>query len=94
MKVKSSVILTQALALIESGQQSFVCAAIQDVETQIRRDNDGANVISKATAVWMTFKPKRVSENLKNLQEWWPKGDPERIETLKAAIEKAKKGND
>jgi hypothetical protein len=94
MKVKSSEILTKALALIESGEQSFVCAAIQDVETQIRWDTGVANVISKALQVWMTFKPKRVSENLKNLQEWWPKGDPERIETLKLAIAKALKGND
>lgn len=94
MKVKSSEILTKALALIESGEQNFACAAIQDVETQIRWDSNVNNVFSKAMQVWMTFKPKRVSETLKNLQEWWPKGDPERIETLKLAIAKARKAND
>lgn len=94
MKVKSSVVLTKALVLIESGEQTYVCAAIQDVETQIRWDNDVANVISKAMQVWMTFKPKNISESRKNLQEWWPKNDPARIETLKSAIVKAKQGND
>lgn len=94
MKVKSSLILTQALALIENGSQSFVCAAIQDVETQIRWDNKVNNVISKATQLWMTFKPKHVADNLKDIQQWWPKGDPIRVETLKLAIEKAKKNND
>ena len=94
MKVKSSEILTKALKLIENGEQKFVCAAIQDVETQIRWDAGVNNVISKAMQVWMTFKPKHVSENLKNLSEWWPKGDPIRVETLKLAIDKAKKGND
>lgn len=94
MKVKSSEVLTKALALIESGAQNFVCAAIQDVETQIRWDSGAPNVISKAMKVWMTFKPERVSENLKNLQEWWPKGNAERIETLKLAIAKALEGND
>jgi len=94
LKVKSSEILTKALQLIESGEQKFVCAAIQDAETQIRWDTGANNVISKAMQVWMTFRPKHVSENLKNLAEWWPKGDHVRIDTLKLAIEKAKKGND
>jgi hypothetical protein len=94
LKVKSSEVLTKALALIESGEQKFACAAIQDVETQIRWDTGANNVVSKAMKVWMTFKPSHVSENLKNLQEWWPKGDPQRIETLKLAVAMAKKGND
>lgn len=93
MKVKSSVILAEALRLIESGQQHYVCAAIQDVETQMRWDS-GKEISSKAMDVFMTFKPKRIIEGIKRIQEWWPKGDPERLIALKQAIEKAKKQND
>lgn len=94
MKVKSSEVLAKALALIEGGEQQYVCAAILDVETQIRWDNNGENVISKASKVWMTFKPENISESRKNLQEWWIKGDPARIDTLKLAIIKSLAMND
>ena len=94
MKVKSSVILAKALELIQSGEQRYVCAAIQDVETQMRWDEGVPNIISKASKIWMTFKPPHVSDNLKNLQQWWDKGDPKRVETLTKAIETAKKAND
>lgn len=93
MKVKSSVVLSKALEQIELGAQNFVCAAIQDVETQMRWDS-GDNIISKATQLWMTFKPPAIHDNVKSLQQWWPKFDPQRIEVLKLAIAKAKKNND
>lgn len=93
MKVKSSLVLTKALAQIESGAQNFVCAAIQDVETQMRWDS-GDNIISKANQVWLTFKPPAIHDNVKSLQQWWPKFDPRRIEALKLAITKAAKNND
>ena len=94
MKVKSSVVLTQALALIETGAQSFACAAIQDVETQMRWDS-GENVTSKAQKVFNGFMPERMKENKNaSITEWWPKGSPERIEALEAAIQAARKAND
>jgi hypothetical protein len=95
MKVKSSVVLTQALALIESGAQSYACAAIQDVEVQMRWDAGGENVISKAQKVFNAFKPERLAKNPNAaIMEWWPKGDVARIEALTQAIAAAKKGND
>lgn len=94
MKVKSSVILEECLRLIETGEQIFVCAAIQDVETQIRWDNNGENVSSKAMKVFEAFRPKTVPEVIKLYGEWWPKKSPDRIVALKAAIEVAKKQND
>lgn len=94
MKVKSSVVLTQALALIESGQQSFACAAIQDVETQMRWDS-GENIISKAQKVFNTFMPEEMKKNNNSaIMEWWPKGSPARIEALTQAIAVARKAND
>lgn len=93
MKVKSSIILTEALRLIETGAQHYACAAIQDAETQMRWDTK-KEIVSKATEVFMTFKPKRIGESNKRIQEWWPRKDPERIEVLKQAIEKARKQND
>lgn len=94
MKVKASVILTKALELLENGAQTYVCAAIIDVETTMRWEADVNNIISKATQIWMTFKPKHIGDSNKSIQQWWPNGDPERIATLKLAIEVAKKRND
>jgi hypothetical protein len=93
MKVKSSLVLSEALVLIENGAQTFVCAAIQDVETTMRWA-EKEDIKSKALSLWMTFKPERVLEQYKTLQQWWEKGDPERVETLKLAIAAAKKRND
>ena len=93
IKAKASVILALALTEIKEGRQQFVCAAIQDVETQMRWDNK-EDVKSNANKIWMRFKPEEVHDNLRNLQQWWPKGDPIRIETLEKAIAVAKKAND
>lgn len=93
MKVKASLVLTEALTLIENKEHSYACAAIQDVETAMRWEQK-QDIQSKAMSIWMTFKPKHVREDYKSLQEWWPKGDPQRIETLKLAIAAAKKRND
>lgn len=93
VKVKSSVILAEALVLLESGAQSFICAAIQDAETT-RRWDTGQDVSSKSMAVLLTFKPEKIRPEMKLYAEWWPKGDPARIETLKQAIVKAKRQND
>lgn len=93
MKVKSSVVLTQALALIQSGEQAFACAAIQDVETQMRWDLNGENIVSKAQKTFNQFKPARITSNA-SIMEWWPKGSPERLVALQQAIEAAKKAND
>lgn len=93
IKVKASEVLSKALELIKSKEQTFVCAAIQDVETQIRWDRK-EDVKSNAMKIWWRFKPDKVSDNLKNLQQWWDKGDPLRIETLEKAIAVAKKAND
>lgn len=93
MKVKSSIILTEALRLIETGARQYACAAIQDAETQMRWDT-GKEISSKAMDVFMTFKPKHIGENNKRIQEWWPRGAVERNGALQAAIDKAKKQND
>lgn len=93
MKVKSSIILSAALVLIESGEQRYVCAAIQDVETTMRWEKK-QDIQSKAMAVFLTFKPEKIRSDIQTLQEWWPKGDPRRVEALKSAIDLAKKRND
>jgi hypothetical protein len=93
VKVKSSVILAEALVLLESGAQQYICAAIQDAETT-RRWATGEDVRSKALEVLMTFRPEKIRDDVKSLAEWWPRGDPARIETLKQAIIKAKRQND
>lgn len=92
MKVKASLVLTKALELIETQQQSFVCAAILDVEVAMRWDQN-QEISSKAMPIWMTFVPKEIKSN-QSIREWWPKGDVRRIETLKSAIATAKKRND
>lgn len=95
MKVKSSEVLAKALLLIENGQQQFACAAIQDVETQMRWDLNGENIVSKAQKIFNEFKPKKMQTNPNaSIMEWWPKGDIARVEALKLAIDRAKKGND
>jgi len=95
MKVKSSLVLTQALALIQSGEQAFACAAIQDVETQMRWDANGENIVSKAQKVFNGFKPERLAKNPNaSIMEWWPKGAPERVTALQEAIQVARKAND
>jgi hypothetical protein len=93
MKVKSSIILADALKLIESGEQTFACAAILDVETALRWEHK-ENVTSKAMQVFERFRPKRVVDAMKIYGEWWPKGSPDRIIALNAAIVAAKKQND
>ena len=94
MKIKSSLILGEALKLVESGQQKYACAAIQDVETQIRWDNNVQNVVSKATDIFMKFKPSIIPDNMKLTQGWWPIGSEDRIIALKEAIKIAKQKND
>ena len=93
MKVKSSLVLQKALELILKGEQSFACAAIQDVETQMRWDLNGENIVSKAQKTFDQFKPKRIVSNAA-IMEWWPKGSPERVAALEEAIKVARKGND
>ena len=94
MKVKSSVVLQAALALIESGEQSYACAAIQDVETQMRWDAGGENVISKAQKVFNGFKPEEILPRDASIQPWWPKAAPERVTALLGAIKAAIKAQD
>lgn len=94
MKVKSSVILTAALALIETGEQTYACAAIQDVETQMRWDLNGENIVSKAQNIFNRFKPKSIPERDASIQQWWPKGAPERLQALQDAIKAAIKAQD
>lgn len=93
VKLKASIILTNALALIESGEQRFACAAIQDVETTMRWETNN-DVSSKAQSIFDTFAPKTMDPRTKGIIEWWPKGDQRRIDALKQAIEMAKKRND
>ena len=93
MKVKSSVVLTEALTRIESNIQSFACAAIQDVETDMRFQHN-ENVSSKASMFFAKYKPKIIDENMKATQPWWPKGSQERITALRNAIKDALTKND
>jgi hypothetical protein len=93
MKVKSSLVLTEALALLENNEQTYACAAIQIAEVDMRYAQK-QDIQSKAMSIWMTFKPKHVREELKSVQQWWDKGDPARIATMKLAIDAAKKRND
>lgn len=93
MKVKSSIILAEALKLIESGEQSFACAAILEVETCLRWKHK-ENVTSKASQIFERFKPKHVPETQKLYSQWWATNSPDRIVAIKAAIEAAKKQND
>lgn len=93
IKLKSSYVLQKALALVESKEQRYACAAIQDVETQERWDA-GEDVKSNALKIFQQFKPASVLDSRKNIQEWWPVGDPARIEAMTKAIERAKKQND
>ena len=92
--MKSSTVLEDALKRIEDGSQSYVCAAIQDVETDMRYANNGKDVKTRATQIWMRFKPAIVEEAMKLTQAWWPKKDPQRIIALNKAIAQAKKAND
>lgn len=96
IKLKSSDVLTVALGLIESGEQTYACAAILDVHVTARLCSPSGTeeATSKAMKLWMTFKPKKIPEANQNTQEWWPKGDPERIKTLEKAIALALKQND
>lgn len=93
IKVKASEVLTEALARIIDKRQAFACAAIQDVETDIRFAKKD-EVKSNAMKIFAKFKPPQVREDMKTYGEWWPKGDERRIEALKMAIETAKKAND
>jgi hypothetical protein len=70
-KLKASFILQHALERIKDGRQRYACAAIQDVETELRwKSND--EVRSNALKVFHQFKPSRINDSLKTLQEWWP----------------------
>lgn len=69
MNVKSSVILTKALHHIESKQISFVCAAIQAVETEMCWESN-ENIVSKASTIWMQFKPPHIRDDIKHLKSW------------------------
>lgn len=93
MKIKSSLILIEALKLIENGEQSFACAAILDVETSLRWEHN-ENIISKATQIFERYRPKSVVLAMKTYGEWWPKNSNDRIIALKSAIELAQKQND
>ena len=92
MKVKASLVLSMALAKIQSGEQSFACAAIQDAEVDLRYQHND-NIISKAQSIFNTFKPERIKANA-SIVEWWPKGAAERIDALEQAIKVAKQRND
>lgn len=94
IKLKASFVLEEALNLILNKSQSFACAAIQDVETQVRWDNNGDEVKSNAAKIFAQFKPKDKRDDMKLFGEWWPKDDERRIDALKQAIEIAKKRND
>lgn len=86
-KAKSSEVLAEALLRIRTGTQRYACAAIQDVETDLRYANNGKDVKSNALKTFQRFKPTRITESTKNLQEWWPVGDIARIDALEKAIE-------
>ena len=92
--MKSSTVLEEALKRIVGGTQSYACAAIQDVETDMRYANNNKDVKTRATQIWLRFKPKEIDESMKLMQAWWPKKDPQRITALNKAIEQAKKAND
>jgi hypothetical protein len=94
MKVKSSEVLRKALALIESGEQMYACAAIQDVETDLRFANNGKDVKTNAAKIFSVYKPAEIPENMKTSQGWWPKGSTLRIDALKKAIGMALKRGD
>ena len=93
MKLKASLVLEDALLLIETGKQQYACAAIQDVETSVRLDL-GEEVSSNAMQIFSKFMPARVKPQIKLYSPWWDKGSSERIEALKKAIETAKKRGD
>lgn len=94
MKIKSSEILERAKALILSGEQSFACAAIQDVETDLRYANNGKDVKNNAAKFFAPYRPENIPDNMKASQPWWPKGASERIDALDNAIADAKKKGD
>lgn len=85
MKVKSSIILQTALESIESGDQRYACAAIQNAETDLRFLHN-ENVTSKAMQVFSRYQPTWVNDNIKLSQTWWPKDSPDRIIALQSAI--------
>lgn len=94
IKLKSSLVLNAALDNILNGSQSFVCAAIQDVETTVRLDKKD-EVKSNALKYFSKYRPKHVREDLKTFGEWWPKTDKQsRIAALRAAIDEAVANND
>lgn len=93
IKLKSSYVLGKALQLIKNGSHKYVCAAIQDVETQERWDR-GEDVKSNALKVFHQFKPSGILDSRKNIQEWWPVSDPARVDALQKALDKAIKQGD
>lgn len=88
MKIKSSAILQEALDNIVAGEQRYVCAAIQDVETELRLFYN-ENISSKAMQVFSKHKPEWVRDDVKLSSSWWPKGSGERLAALQKSIETA-----
>lgn len=90
-KRKSSEVLEDALKLHASGVDRFtyICACIQEVELEVHPKQK-----SQAMQRFYRFKPKAIQDGMKQTQPWWPKGDPARVETLRACIDQAVKEND
>ena len=88
MKFKSSFILGEALKRILDGSQQYACAAIQSVETDLRFEHQ-ENVTSKASSVFAKYRPQHVKDNVKDTQNWWPKGDALRVVAIESAIKYA-----
>jgi hypothetical protein len=93
VKLKSSIVLQDALDMITDGRHRFVCAAIQDVETSVRLDT-GVEVKSGAMKLFLKFKPAHIKDDVRTIQEWWPKGSELRVQALQDAITLAKKQGD
>ena len=94
MKVKSSEVLQEALARIIDGRCRYACAAIQDVETDMRYANGNKDVRCNALKIFSTLRPPEVKLINSTIREWWPVRDPLRIVALEKAIAIAKKSND
>lgn len=96
MKVKASMVLKEALVRHLAGAQNctYICCAIQDVETDLRYEHKVKELTSNALQLFKTFRPKTVAVESQDMQPWWPKGDPVRVDTLNKTIEMAVKRND
>jgi hypothetical protein len=94
LNVKSSIVLERALAKLLSGEQAFACCAIMDTELDLSNENNGMQIKSNALQIFQQFKPAIILDTMKSMQQWWPKGDDERIVTVNKAINVAKKKGD